>query len=228
MRISDLSRQSGIPVATIRFYLREKLLPPGTMTARNQAEYDERHLRRIRFVRALTNMAALDLTSVRELVSMVDDHAIPLPEVFRNLNRLLYPHGSPAPRSESIAEAQNEIDGFIHRMDWRNREESAGPEALAQVVATLRSLGCDDDLGFLENFAEAASRLAVAEMELLPASTDDVDRGAMIARAVMFKVAFQVLHRMAHEHHASLRFPEPATPAPPTSPAQTARPPRMR
>jgi hypothetical protein len=29
----------------------------------------------------------------------------------------------------------------------------------------------------------------------------------MIARAVMFKVAFEILHRMAHEHHSSLRFP---------------------
>jgi DNA-binding transcriptional MerR regulator len=207
VRISDLSRQSGIPVATIRFYLREKLLPPGTMTARNQAEYDERHLRRIRFIRALTNMAELDLTSARELVSMVDDHAVPLPEVFRNLNRVLYPQASPTPRAESIAATRTEIDGFIHRMKWHRHEGSAGPEALARAVATLRSLGCEDDLGFLEGFADAASRLAAAEMDLLPATTDDIDRGAMIARAVMFKVAFEILHRMAHEHHSSLRFP---------------------
>ena len=48
MRISDLSRQSGVPVATIKFYLREQLLPPGEPTGRNQAVYLDRHLRRSR------------------------------------------------------------------------------------------------------------------------------------------------------------------------------------
>src|SRR5256886_17599843 len=46
VRISDLSRQTGVPTATIKFYLREHLLPPGAMTARNQADYGSEHLRR--------------------------------------------------------------------------------------------------------------------------------------------------------------------------------------
>src|SRR2546430_9317670 len=47
VRISDLSRQTGVPTATIKFYLREHLLPPGAMTARNQADYGSEHLRRV-------------------------------------------------------------------------------------------------------------------------------------------------------------------------------------
>src|SRR6266540_3706180 len=38
MRISDLGRKSGVPIATIKFYLRERLLPQGKPTGRNQAE----------------------------------------------------------------------------------------------------------------------------------------------------------------------------------------------
>src|SRR2546430_15817976 len=49
VRISDLSRQTGVPTATIKFYLREHLLPPGAMTARNQADYGSGHLRRVWF-----------------------------------------------------------------------------------------------------------------------------------------------------------------------------------
>jgi DNA-binding transcriptional MerR regulator len=44
MRISELSARSGISVPTIKFYLREGLLPPGSPRAVNQADYGEPHL----------------------------------------------------------------------------------------------------------------------------------------------------------------------------------------
>ena len=42
--MGELSRRSGVPIPTIKFYLREGLLPPGVATAANQADYDEEHL----------------------------------------------------------------------------------------------------------------------------------------------------------------------------------------
>ena len=36
MRISELSRHSGVPTTTIKFYIREGLLPAGTRSHRNQ------------------------------------------------------------------------------------------------------------------------------------------------------------------------------------------------
>ena len=47
MRISDLSRASGVTIPTIKFYLREGLLPSGDRTARNQATYEAAHVRRL-------------------------------------------------------------------------------------------------------------------------------------------------------------------------------------
>ena len=46
MRISQLSAQTGIPVATIKFYLRENLLHDGARTSATQAQYDESHVAR--------------------------------------------------------------------------------------------------------------------------------------------------------------------------------------
>ena len=37
MRISELARRSGLPVATVKYYLREGLLPAGEPTAATQA-----------------------------------------------------------------------------------------------------------------------------------------------------------------------------------------------
>ena len=64
MRISELSRRSGVPVATIKYYVREGLLPAGEPTAINQALYDERHLARIELIRALREGADLSIATI--------------------------------------------------------------------------------------------------------------------------------------------------------------------
>ena len=46
MRMSELSRLSGVSVTTIKYYLREGLLPAGRQLSATQAEYDGSHLRR--------------------------------------------------------------------------------------------------------------------------------------------------------------------------------------
>ena len=65
MRISELSRESGVPVATIKFYLRERLLPDGVLTSATQAQYDETHVARLRLVRALIGPGGLSIAAAR-------------------------------------------------------------------------------------------------------------------------------------------------------------------
>ncbi|MFD7659160.1 MerR family transcriptional regulator, partial [Actinosynnema sp. NPDC059797] len=77
MRIGELSRRSGVSVPTIKFYLREGLLAPGSGTARNQASYGEAHERRLRLVRALVEVGGLSLTAVREVLAASDGDLVP-------------------------------------------------------------------------------------------------------------------------------------------------------
>lgn len=44
MRLAELSRRSGVSTATIKYYLREGLLPPGRQVNPTTAEYDDGHL----------------------------------------------------------------------------------------------------------------------------------------------------------------------------------------
>src|ERR1700709_861291 len=78
MRISELAQQSGLPVATIKFYLREGLLAPGTPISRTQAEYSDAHLERLRLIRALRDIADLPVATVGTVLAAVDDEEIPL------------------------------------------------------------------------------------------------------------------------------------------------------
>jgi len=54
MRISALATAAGLPLATVKYYLREGLLHPGVASSATQASYDEAHVRRLRLIRALT------------------------------------------------------------------------------------------------------------------------------------------------------------------------------
>jgi hypothetical protein len=46
-------------VPTIKYYVREGLLPPGQLASPNQTQYDNSHLRRLRLIRALTEVGGL-------------------------------------------------------------------------------------------------------------------------------------------------------------------------
>src|SRR3978361_1872538 len=78
MRISELAQRSGLPVATIKFYLREGLLPPGSPVSRTQAEYGDAHLERLRLIRALRDIADLPVATVGKVLAAVDDEELPL------------------------------------------------------------------------------------------------------------------------------------------------------
>ncbi|KAA1423675.1 MerR family transcriptional regulator [Mumia zhuanghuii] len=75
MRISELAAASGVAVPTIKYYLREGLLPPGRATSATQASYDESHLQRLRLVRSLVEVGGLPLAKVRAVLDVLADPA---------------------------------------------------------------------------------------------------------------------------------------------------------
>ena len=73
MRISELSAQTGIPVATIKFYLRENLLHDGVRTAATQAQYDESHVARLRLIRALLGPGGLSIAAAHRVIQAIEE-----------------------------------------------------------------------------------------------------------------------------------------------------------
>ncbi|MDG4793442.1 MerR family transcriptional regulator [Micromonospora sp. WMMD1082] len=212
MRISDLSKRTGVPVATIKFYLREGLLPPGQPTGRNQARYGESHRRQLFFIRALTGIGQLELSSVLELLSAIDDDRPPLSDLYAAVSRAIHPQDSGSTADNDVELVRQEVDRFIGALGWTVDPAAPGRARLARVVYALRQLGCGDGIDFFRPYALLAEQFADRELSLLP-TDGDVDRGAAAARAVLFDVALSALRGMAQEHLAAQRFgriaPEP-------------------
>jgi DNA-binding transcriptional MerR regulator len=87
MRIAELSRRSGIPVPTIKYYVREGLLPPGELTSPNQAQYDETHVRRLKLIRALVDVGDLSIAATRDVLASIDSPGKTLHETARHSKR---------------------------------------------------------------------------------------------------------------------------------------------
>lgn len=72
MKISELSARTGLPVGTLKYYLREGLMPSGRRTSRTAAEYDDSHVERALLVRALTDVGGLGIAAVQRVVAVID------------------------------------------------------------------------------------------------------------------------------------------------------------
>ncbi|GAA2868873.1 MerR family transcriptional regulator [Actinoplanes cyaneus] len=199
MRISDLSREAGVPVHTIKFYLRQGLLPPGERTSRNQAIYGTPHVHRLRLIRALTTIGRLDLASVQILLAAMSDQSLPLPGLFDVMNRVIDPlEEDAAEDDEVLAEVRRDVNDFISARGWNVALDAPARHRFEVICTTLRQLGCEHPMDYFTAYAEAAELLSRMELDLL--NPGAADRGATVARDVLFDGAFSALRRMAQEH----------------------------
>ena len=132
MRISELSERTGVPVATIKYYVREGLLPAPARSVGNYRLYRGAHLERLQFIRHCRSLQ-IGLTDIRALLE------------FKN---------NPAEGCQSVNEL---LDHHILRI----AEQMANLQILQQQLVTLRHQ-CDQpqpsqDCAILQNLSEAAS-----------------------------------------------------------------------
>ncbi len=209
MRVSELSRASGISVPTIKYYLREGLLPTGRATARNQADYGDPHLHRLRLIRVLVDVGGLDLASVRAVLDAIADESLSVHELLGVSHHAL----GPPPVDDDVQEAREEVDAFLRGIGWRVSAEAPSRRKLADALVALRRLGRDVDTSVFEPYAQLADQLAARELGSLPPD-EQATRAELVERAVVgtvvFEAALVALRKLAQEHHSALRFGVPA------------------
>ena len=205
MRISDLSRESGIPIATIKFYLREGLLLPGHPTARNQATYDDRHLRRLHLVRTLAEVGGLSLESIRRVLDALARKDAPLHEVLAVAHMALRREESAD--DPALPAARSEIDAWLTRRGWNLSPGAPAADDIAGTLLALRRLGWNVGPEVFDRYAEHADAIAKAEIAYV-AGTSDPESAveATVIGTVLFERALASLRLLAQEHHSRTRF----------------------
>jgi DNA-binding transcriptional MerR regulator len=165
MRIAELSRQSGVSVPTIKYYLREGLLPPGLRTSPNQASYDETHVRRLRLIRALVEVGNLSIAETRDVLASIDSPGKTLHETLGKAQSAVAPTYERRADDEAWSRATLEVDELVRRRGWQVKTANPAWQLLTQVLATFHELGQEDLAALLDDYADAAERLAEREVQ---------------------------------------------------------------
>lgn len=208
MKISELSRQSGVPLATVKFYLREGLLQPGAALGPNQAEYGEEHLRRLALIRTLKDVGGLSIAALKRVVAAVEAEGTAVGEALETGIDALSDRPAPEPLSEPEAQARRraelELAAFLGGHGWDVRPEAAAFAALVDaVMAVRRVLDPDFSVAGLEGYLKATEAIAQAEIahtapQLKSGATEALQ--AAIAGTVLFEPVLLSLRRLAHAH----------------------------
>ena len=204
--MAELSAESGIPVATIKYYLREGLLPPGERTSPNQARYDESHVQRLKLVRALVEVGGLSVATVREVVRAVDEGTA-THNVLGAAQRALT--GAAAEVSGEDREwALGLLSALAAQHGWKFGPDHPVAQPLIGTLCTIRALGHDALLDHLDHYADIADQVAKVDLDTVEGqqSLDRIVEAAVVG-TVLGDRLFEGLRRLAQAAESRRRYP---------------------
>src|SRR5215207_7422388 len=170
VRISEVARRAGLPIATVKYYLREGLLPAGTPTAPNQADYGDTHVRRLRLIRTLREVGKLEIERIRRVIAAIEDQNLSRHDLFGVAQRALESAHTSAKMTDDTLQALAEVDRFVEELGWQVRPDAAARQELAEALAGIRRLGRDYGTEVFGPYAAAADRMAAWEVSTIPTS----------------------------------------------------------
>lgn len=201
MRISELSETTGVSVASIKYYLREGLLPEGRRTSPTQAEYDQAHVRRLAVIRALVD-SGVTIAGARSVVAALDAPPEALNDLLGIAHAALAPSDAPVPDT-TAAEA------VLARLGWQPGWcDSDAVAAVARALQNIERAGftVGDDL--IEVYADAMGRIAAAEIAGVPTTSAEDAVRYVVLGSVLVEPLLLALRRAAEQIASGRRFGE--------------------
>jgi DNA-binding transcriptional MerR regulator len=205
MRIAELSRQTGVPVPTIKYYLREGLLPAGELTSPNQARYDDRHVQRLRLVRVLLDIGRLPIATIRHLLVALDG---PDPDVHNVLGQALpmTMAGKDSVDPDAVRAARERVDKLIAERAWLVGTNTPARQAAAEVLAAFEQVGADVGV-LLEQYADVAETIAAHDLDFVARAQDAEGMlYAAVVGSILGDSLLAALRRMTQEHESAKKF----------------------
>lgn len=212
MRLAELSSRSGVPRSTIKFYIREGLLPAGNPQARNQATYEPRHLERLGLITALREVAGLSLEVIARVTAQLErgwGDGDPVGEALLAIySPVVRKHGGA--EQAAVDSVAAEVREFLRGLPWTTEHERHyfAEEIAETLLQVRRYLFPDYPVAALAPIARIAWLLSEVEFENAPggarvpirARGDDITdptRRAILG-TVLFDRIFGALRRCAN------------------------------
>lgn len=165
LKMRELSKLTGVPPGTIRYYINEGLLPKPLKTHPNMAYYDQSYVQRIKLIRELQEKRYFPLSIIKQILeqseSSMDSQEI---KTILEVEGKLFKNISTRPKFEPLTIEQlckrigatpeqitnMENIGIIWRKaDGRFDEDSV---RILEILQKLREAGYTEEAGFTSEF----------------------------------------------------------------------------
>lgn len=200
MRISELARATGVPLATVKFYLREGLLPEGVRTSATQATYGEAHAARLRLIRALLDPGGLSIAAIRQVLDTLDDPPSSGYELICAAGAAIArPGGRPVDHTRLHALLSSwgvppATDDCRHHDD------------LASALAALDETGFELPPGALDHYRAVTTDVARGEIDAVPTGSAEAAVRYVVLGTILVEPLLLALRRLAHRELTARRF----------------------
>lgn len=200
MRISALAAEAGVPLPSVKFYLREGLLHPGVATSATQASYDESHVRRLRLIRALIGSVGLSVQQARDILALVDD---PGDDLYATLGRAVSAlppavheasGDDPYPRARAALEALGQVYDPHYAAVAQLESALAATEAAGMPMSEERLL----------EYGRRLREIAAFDLERMPREPHAAVEYTVLGTA-LYEPVILALRRLAHQDVAARR-----------------------
>lgn len=210
MRIAELSRISGVPVPTIKYYLRENLLPPGELTSPNQASYDDTHLHRLRLIRALIDLAQVPVAGVKDVLEGLDSDTMSLHDKIGRAHRAITPQRQLTSTSDAHDAATAQVQELLESRGWTVHPDAPALNTLIETIAALRTLHQDHLVDFLDSYATAVESFTEIEVAAVTTrTTPDEIAESVILGTILGETLISSLRLLAQESISAKRWTKP-------------------
>lgn len=209
MRISELCEVSGVPLPSIKYYLREGLLPAGERTSATQADYGPEHVARLRLIKALLEVGGLSVATANRVLAAVDSTDLPLSYTFGVAQYAV----SDATLFEAVAPLSpglQLVGELVDRRGWTVSADNPGRAGAARVLDTYAELGHEHLAEVTDEYADAAELIARSDLAAVARSGGVAEMAeTVVVGTVLGDRLIASLRRMAQEHVSYQLFPAP-------------------
>lgn len=199
MKISALSDATGVSVASIKYYRREGLLPPGARTSATQARYDETHVARLRLVRALIDVAGLSVAATRQVLDSL------------NAPRLHDALGAAQQALPPAVDPDDTIDleparAVVAARGWTVYEQSAAFRQLASALRATSDVGLAISQERIDAYGRAAELVAQIDVDTVPTTSREEAVAYAVTGTVLYEPVLLAMRRLAQQSASARRF----------------------
>jgi DNA-binding transcriptional MerR regulator len=198
VRVSELVEWSGVPLPTIKYYIRKGMLAPGESIGPRRADYDESHAARLRLIHALTGPAHLSLTQVKAILHIID---APEGDITDQLARAMTVLAGTDGGQEEIETATRSYPRAEKVVPLLGEEYRADPPAVAsleEALTALENAGLQTDPRQLAVKGEHMLAIARTEIDGIPHDPAEAVQYSVLG-TVLYEPVLIAIRRLAHQ-----------------------------